>query len=178
MSFLHQKKYLLGYVATVATATRSPLVPTDHRPEYCRQVIPSLAFCAIIRALILAGAPPDHPIWRERASPFDGWSILLTVTAGGLSPGERATLRCVCTALLPALQPEAGDDPRLFTLAAGDLGVPAAMEQAIGSLDPAQQEQFRQLLRALEQPAMIGLLTGTARDDRATDRHIAALQRP
>lgn len=77
-----------------------------------------------------------------------------------LSVAERATLQQVCDALLPALLPASGDDPQLFALKAATLDVPAAMEAAISELDAAQQRQFRQLLRALEQPLVIALLIG------------------
>lgn len=79
-----------------------------------------------------------------------------------LSAAECATLTTICETLLPALAAEADDDPRLFALAAATLGVDAAMEQAIGALDAAQQAQFRQLLRALEQPLVVALLVGKA----------------
>lgn len=80
-----------------------------------------------------------------------------------LLAAERRTLVAACQALLPALQAEAGDDPRLFALDAVRLGVPAALEQALATLDTPQQTQFRQLLRALDRPLLIGLLTGTPR---------------
>ena len=67
-----------------------------------------------------------------------------------LPPAERRTLEAACQALLPALAAETGDDPRLFALDALSLGVPAALEQALTTLDAPQQAQFRMLLRALE----------------------------
>ena len=97
-----------------------------------------------------------------------------------LSSAERATLGYISDTLLPALVPEAGDDPRLFALDAASLGVPAVMEQAIGELDAAQQTQFRLLLRALEQPPVIGVLTGKLRrfaelDARDRERALLAM---
>jgi choline dehydrogenase-like flavoprotein len=80
-----------------------------------------------------------------------------------LSPAERRTLEAACQALLPALAAEADDDPRLFALDAASVGVPGALEQALATLDAPQQAQFRQLLRALELPLLIGLLIGVAR---------------
>ena len=80
-----------------------------------------------------------------------------------LSPAERRTLGSVCAALLPALTPEAADDPRLFALAASDLGVAAEVERVVGDLDRDQQADFRRLLRLLAQPALMLLLAGQAR---------------
>lgn len=80
-----------------------------------------------------------------------------------LNSSERRSLEAACNALLPALAAEAGDDPRLFGLAAADLDVAVALEQALTTLDRPQQAQFRQLLRALNQPVLIGLLAGTPR---------------
>ncbi len=75
-----------------------------------------------------------------------------------LSPIERQTLASVCDALLPALAPGEGDDPDLFSLDAAALGVPEAMEQALGMLGQDQQAQFRMLLRLLDQPVAMRLL--------------------
>ncbi|HZF12838.1 MAG TPA: GMC family oxidoreductase N-terminal domain-containing protein [Thermoanaerobaculia bacterium] len=82
---------------------------------------------------------------------------------GLLSPQERETLEAVCGALLPALAPEAGDDPRLFALDAASLGVAAALEGAVGELGAGQRADFRRLLGLLAQPAFILLLAGQAR---------------
>ncbi len=75
-----------------------------------------------------------------------------------LGPSERATLRAVCDTLLPSMAAN-GDGPRaLFALAASDLDVATAMEQALGYLRTAQRDEFRLLLRALGQPAVVLML--------------------
>lgn len=80
-----------------------------------------------------------------------------------LPPAERATLESVCLALLPALAAEAGDDPRLFSLDAGGLGVAGEMERAVGGLRASQRADFGRLLRLLAQPAFMLVLAGQAR---------------
>ncbi|MEO8285171.1 MAG: GMC family oxidoreductase N-terminal domain-containing protein [Chloroflexota bacterium] len=77
-----------------------------------------------------------------------------------LSTAERRCLEAVCDALLPSLTPGPGDDPRLFALSAGQLGVADAIESALLTLDKSQQGQFRLLLRSLEQPLVGRLLAG------------------
>ncbi len=79
-----------------------------------------------------------------------------------LSAAERRTLAAVCEALLPALEAEPGDDPRLFALDAAALGVAAEFEQAVGGLAPEQRADFRRLLHLLEQPAFMLPLAGRA----------------
>ncbi len=80
-----------------------------------------------------------------------------------LTRGELRTLEIICDTLLPALPPEDGDDAHLFSLSASSVGVAGAVQQALALLDGSQQRQFRLLLRALEQPATIRLLTGKSR---------------
>lgn len=75
-----------------------------------------------------------------------------------LRPIERQTLWAVCETLLPALTPEADDDPQLFALSANSLDVAGGMEESLTKLDPAQQQQLRTLLRLLEQPFFIAFL--------------------
>jgi glycine/D-amino acid oxidase-like deaminating enzyme len=79
-----------------------------------------------------------------------------------LPPAERATLDSVCEALLPVLEAEDGDDPRLFGLDAGALGVAGEIERAVGGLGAAQRVDFGRLLRLLAQPAFMLLLAGQA----------------
>ena len=79
-----------------------------------------------------------------------------------LSPAERATLDSVCEALLPALAAEAGDDPRLFGLDAGSLGVAGEIAATVGGLRASQRADFGRLLRLLAQPAFMLLLAGQA----------------
>ncbi|HEX4963411.1 MAG TPA: GMC family oxidoreductase N-terminal domain-containing protein [Thermoanaerobaculia bacterium] len=87
-----------------------------------------------------------------------------------LSPAERRTLELVCEAFLPALAPEAGDDPTLFALDAAALGVPGAMEETIGALGAGQQGELRQLLGLLATPVLPLLLTGRAKRFSAMDQ--------
>src|SRR5689334_24123254 len=84
-------------------------------------------------------------------------------SAEGLSPAERRTLTAACDALLPALAPEEGDDPRLFALAASDLGVAAEIESAVSTLAAAERRDFRRLLDLLGGPALPLFLTGRPR---------------
>ncbi|HSS50290.1 MAG TPA: GMC family oxidoreductase [Thermoanaerobaculia bacterium] len=80
-----------------------------------------------------------------------------------LSAAERRTLQSACTAFLPVLAPQEGDDPRLFALDAAALKVPAAMEEAIGALGADKQAELRRLLGLLGTPALPLLLTRRAR---------------
>lgn len=80
-----------------------------------------------------------------------------------LSAAERRTLQSVCTAFLPVLAPQEGDDPRLFALDATVLKVPAAMEETIAALGADKQAELRRLLRLLGTPVLPLLLTGRAR---------------
>jgi choline dehydrogenase-like flavoprotein len=80
-----------------------------------------------------------------------------------LSPAERRTLQSVCTAFLPVLAPQEGDDPRLFGLDAAALKLPAAMEETIGALGADKQAELRRLLGLLGTSVLPLLLTGRAR---------------
>ncbi|MFY9820290.1 MAG: hypothetical protein WAM82_02850, partial [Thermoanaerobaculia bacterium] len=80
-----------------------------------------------------------------------------------LSKAERRTLQSICTAFLPALTPEEGDDPRLFALDAMTLKVVPAMEETIGALGADQQAELRRLLGLLGTPVLPLLLAGRAR---------------
>ncbi len=84
-----------------------------------------------------------------------------------LTLAERATLRAVCDTFLPALSPGPNDDPALFTCKAADLELAAVIEQALTTFDPAQQLQFRRLLRALDRPIVNQLLIGLRRPFRS-----------
>ncbi|HET9213100.1 MAG TPA: GMC family oxidoreductase [Thermoanaerobaculia bacterium] len=81
----------------------------------------------------------------------------------GLTPVERRTLQSICTALLPALAPQEGDDPRLFALDADALRLPSTMEETIAALGAGQQAELRRLLGLLGTPVLPLLLTGRAR---------------
>lgn len=94
-----------------------------------------------------------------------------------LSPAERATLEEVCSALLPALAAEAGDDGRLFSLDAAALGVAGEIERTVGGMPASQRADFGRLLRLLAQPAFMLVLAGQARPfaELAPDRRERAL---
>ncbi len=87
-----------------------------------------------------------------------------------LTDKERATLAAACDAFHPSLEAEPGDDQILFSLSAGTLGVPAAVEAAVALLSTAQRGELKQLL-ALLNNAAFGL--GVARVPRA----LAAMSR-
>jgi choline dehydrogenase-like flavoprotein len=78
-------------------------------------------------------------------------------TARALTARERATLASLCEAFQPALAAEPGDDTVLFAASAAQLGVPAAAEEAIARLAPAQQAELRQLLGLLD-AGVVGLI--------------------
>jgi hypothetical protein len=80
-----------------------------------------------------------------------------------LSVAERRTLQSVCTAFLPSLSPQEGDDPGLFALDAGALKVAEAVEETIGALAAGKQRELRQLLGLLGTPVLPLVLTGRAR---------------
>ena len=74
---------------------------------------------------------------------------------------ERATLRAVCDALIPSLEPEADDDETLFRLAASDLDVPALFETAFfQAARPNQVREFRWLLRLMQTRPFNGMMAG------------------
>ncbi|HKO15592.1 MAG TPA: GMC family oxidoreductase [Gemmatimonadaceae bacterium] len=90
-----------------------------------------------------------------------------------LSPQERTTLAWVCGSLFPQLEAGPGDDAAFFAADAVSLGVPAAMEEALSALGEAQVNEFRRLLRLLDQPLFALSLTGKPKPFRAlhaTDR--------
>ena len=79
-----------------------------------------------------------------------------------LTDRERAALVAACDAFHPTLVPEGTDDPSLFAASATSLGVPAAAEDAVGILAPADRSALKRLLRLLESP-ILPLLIGKPR---------------
>ena len=79
-----------------------------------------------------------------------------------LSIDERATLSALCNALLPALEPEAGDDPALFSTDASKRGVAERFENTVSLLGESDKSRFRLFLKMLDQPLFIALQTGRA----------------
>ena len=80
-----------------------------------------------------------------------------------LSAAERTTLAWVCGALFPRLDAAGGEDTDLFAADAISLGVPAAMEEALAAVPPEQVNDFKRLLRALDNPLAMIALAGKAR---------------
>lgn len=74
-----------------------------------------------------------------------------------LTPAERETLALVCDAVAG---PHSRDDDahRLWARRASDLGVPGLIEAALPSLPPEQLQEFRRLLRLLDDRAAMLLL--------------------
>lgn len=66
------------------------------------------------------------------------------------SERERAVLAALCDAFHPRLVPARDEDPSLFGVDAGDLGVPQAAEEAIALLAADQRDDLRRFLRLLD----------------------------
>lgn len=78
-----------------------------------------------------------------------------------LSPAERETLAVLCDTLIPSLEAEGGDDPRLMAISAGHIKLGDIVEQAmLRTLDDDGRREVQTLLRMLEEPAANGLATG------------------
>src|SRR5690348_1994668 len=84
-----------------------------------------------------------------------------------LSPAERTTLHWVCGALFPRLEAGPGDEPELFGADAISLGVPGAIEEALAAVPAEQVQDFRLLLRALDNPLFVLGFAGKAKSFRA-----------
>ncbi|MGI8586177.1 MAG: GMC family oxidoreductase N-terminal domain-containing protein [Chloroflexia bacterium] len=83
-----------------------------------------------------------------------------------LTETERATLRSVCDAFFPSLEPPpgagVGDEAAYWRRCAADLGVADAVEETLLlETTPEQKRQIRLVLRALATPLIILLLTGS-----------------
>jgi choline dehydrogenase-like flavoprotein len=105
-------------------------------------------------------------------------SLARSLAPSLLSPTERTTLLWVCGALFPRLEAQAGEDPALFGADAISSGVPAALEEALGAVPPEQVQDFRLLLRALDNPLFIAGIAGRAKPFRSlgpADRERALL---
>ena len=76
-------------------------------------------------------------------------------------------LHWVCGALFPRLEPERDDDAALFGADALSLGVPAAIEEALGAVPADQVQDFRRLLRALDNPLFVLGFAGKAKSFRS-----------
>lgn len=78
-----------------------------------------------------------------------------------LTERERATLAALCNALLPGLEPEAGDDAGLFHESASSRDVPRRVEETLASLTEGDLSRFRLFLRVLDQPVFMALQCGS-----------------
>ena len=78
-----------------------------------------------------------------------------------LSPSQRQTLAVICDTLIPSLQAEAGEDPRLMNVSAADLNLVDTLEIGLERVtDAAAQAQLKQFLTLLETGVFNGLLIG------------------
>jgi len=77
-----------------------------------------------------------------------------------LSSSARTTLRAICDTFLPALTARGDEPARLFALSAGELGVPDAIEEAVGYLRTSQQREFELLLGVLGNPVTMLAMFG------------------
>ena len=77
-----------------------------------------------------------------------------------LSERERRVLVAVAETFAPPLEPGPGDNPGLFRLSAKEVGLAAAMEQALlgGALSTRQFTELRVFLRVLDSAALMLLL--------------------
>ena len=79
---------------------------------------------------------------------------------GGISSGERQTLRALCDTLVPRV-PGVPDPDGLFGRAATDIQVDEDIVRIVGEyLAPEQRDDFRRLLRTVESPLLNLVLTG------------------
>jgi choline dehydrogenase-like flavoprotein len=76
---------------------------------------------------------------------------------------ERAALSAVCDALFPELPADEGAVPRVSEAGARALAVPERIEETMSALGTGERERLRLLLRLLERPTTMLLLSGRAR---------------
>ena len=84
-------------------------------------------------------------------------------TVDPLTHRERIVLRAICDAFHPSLAVTHADDPVLFETCASDIGVPAAIEQAIERLPPVERGEMRHLLTLMDGRMFGALLCGVPR---------------
>jgi choline dehydrogenase-like flavoprotein len=85
----------------------------------------------------------------------------MTAMAGGLlTDKERRTLTTVCDALMPTLEPLDSDSAALFRLSAADVGLAAAVEQAMIALSARQLRELRLYIRLLDSPLFMLFVVG------------------
>ena len=79
-----------------------------------------------------------------------------------LTPQESAALDALADTFVPSLAFEKDEDPVLFSMGAGDLGVSARVAEALERIDPAKRNAFRFFLRLLENPLFIAGVSASA----------------
>jgi choline dehydrogenase-like flavoprotein len=84
------------------------------------------------------------------------------ITGSVLTEKERRTLTTVCDALMPSLEPQAGDSAALFRLSAADVSLAGAVEQAMTALSARQVRELRLYIRLLDSPLFMLLVVGRA----------------
>ena len=79
-----------------------------------------------------------------------------------LTHRETEALDALADTFVPSLAFEKDEDPALFSMSAGDLGVSARVAEALNQIDPAKRSAFRLFLRLLENPLFIAGLSSRA----------------
>ena len=79
-----------------------------------------------------------------------------------LTARETAALNVLCDTFVPSLAFTKDEDPALFSMSAGDLGVSARVAEALDRIEPAKSAAFRLFLRLLENPLFIAALSRRA----------------
>ena len=79
-----------------------------------------------------------------------------------LTHRETEALDVLCDTFVPSLAFSKDEDPALFSMSAGDLGVSARVAEALDRIEPAKCEAFRLFLRLLENPLFIATVSAKA----------------
>jgi choline dehydrogenase-like flavoprotein len=79
-----------------------------------------------------------------------------------LTHRETEALDVLCDTFVPSLAFTKDEDPVLFSMSAGDLGVSARVAEALDRIEPAKCEAFRLFLRLLENPLFIATVSARA----------------
>lgn len=102
----------------------------------------------------------------------------MTDAGAFLTDKESRALAAVCDALMPRLEPRDGDSAALFALGARDVGLAAAVQQAMTALSGRQMRELRLFLRLLDSPLFMLPVAGKAAgisSMREADREAALL---
>ncbi len=79
-----------------------------------------------------------------------------------LTDRETAALDALADTFVPSLAFEKDENPVLFSMCAGDLGVSTRVAEALDQIDPEKRKAFRLFLRLLENPLFIAGLSSSA----------------